>query len=160
VVSCSFFTQNFTEGPFLPSVLDGYLAMPVSPLIGEPFLDVDDLADVVVAVLADATHPGQILELTGPEAVTFPEVTEILRVEAGRTVAFAAITAPEYVAGAVAAGLPAEMAYGLAELFTEVLDGRNVETTTTVEEVLGRPATPVAVTIRRAAESGCFDTPE
>jgi uncharacterized protein YbjT (DUF2867 family) len=156
VVSCSFFTQNFTEGPFQPSVLDGHLAMPVSPLIGEPFLDVDDLAEVAVAVLSEGTHPGEILELTGPEAVTFPEVTEILRVEAGRTVAFEAISAPDYVAGAVAAGLPEEVAYGLAELFAEVLDGRNVKTTTTVEEILGRPATPVAVTIRRAAELGCF----
>jgi hypothetical protein len=69
------------------------------------------------------------------------------------------ITVPEYVEGAVAAGLPAEVAYGLAELFTELLDGRNVATTTTVADVLGRPPTALASTIRRAVESGCFGPP-
>jgi len=157
VVSCSFFTQNFTEGPFLAGVLDGYIAMPVSAQVPEPFLDIDDLADVVVAVLSDGAHPGEVLELTGPEAVTFPGIMRVLRDEAGRTVAFEEISAAEYVEGAVAAGLPVEVAYGLAELFAEVLDGRNVATTTTVHDVLGRPATAVDVTIRRAAEVGCFD---
>lgn len=157
VVSCSFFTQNFTEGPFLPGVLEGQIAMPVSPEIGEPFLDIDDLADVVVALLSDGTHQGEVLELTGPEALTFPQVMQVLHEQAGRTVIFQEISVPEYIDGAVAAGLHVDVAHGLAELFSEVLDGRNLRTTPTVEHILGRPARPVDVTIRLAAAAGCFD---
>lgn len=157
VVSCSFFTQNFTEGPFLPGVLDGQIAMPASATVGEPFLDIDDLADVVVAALLSDAHQGTTLELTGPEAMTFPSVLRVLREHAGRTVSFREVSVPEYIDSAVAAGVPIDLAYGLAELFTEVLDGRNVSTTTTVQNVLGRRATAVDVTIRRAAEAGCFD---
>ncbi|MCX5121739.1 NmrA family transcriptional regulator [Micromonospora sp. NBC_00362] len=160
VVSCSFFTQNFTEGPFLPSVLDGEIAMPVSATIGEPFLDIDDLADVVVVALADDTHCGKVLELTGPEALTFPAIMRLLRDNAELTVSFKEISVPEYIEQAMAAGLPVEVAHGLAGLFTEVLDGRNVATTSTVQDVLGRPATPAAVTISRATQSGCFDVEE
>ena len=32
----------------------------------EPFIDVDDIADVVVAALTETGHEGQIYELTGP----------------------------------------------------------------------------------------------
>lgn len=157
VVSCSFFTQNFTEGPFLPNVLDGEIAMPVSPAIGEPFLDIDDLADVVVAALCDGVRGGQVLELTGPAALTFPQVTDVLKELAGRTVSFHQISTPEYVEYAVAAGLPIDIASGLAELFIEVLDGRNVLTTNTIEQVLGRPATSFEDTIRQEVRAGCFD---
>lgn len=160
IVSCSFFTQNFTEGPFLPSVLDGQIALPVSPMIGEPFLDIDDLADVVVAALIDDSHQGKVLELTGPEALTFPTVMRVLQTSAGRTVSFQEISVPEYIEQATAAGLPAEVAYGLAALFTEVLDGRNVATTSTVEDIIGRPPTPIHVTITRAAQAGCYDFEE
>jgi uncharacterized protein YbjT (DUF2867 family) len=153
VVRCSFFTQNFTEGPFLPAVLDGHLALPVNPGIGEPFLDIDDLAEVVVTVLSEGGYQGEVLELTGPEARTFPQITQIVQREAGHPVAFQQISRSEYVEQAVAAGLPAELAAGLADLFTEVLDGRNVHTTATVERILGRAATTVEVTIRRATHA-------
>jgi len=157
VVSCSFFTQNFTEGPFLTGVLDGQIAMPASATVVEPFLDIDDLADVVVTALLSDTHQGTTLELTGPEALTFPSVLHVLGEQAGRTVSFREVSVPEYIDSTVAAGAPLDLAHGLAELFTEVLDGRNVSTTTTVQDVLGRRSTAVDVTIRRAAESGCFD---
>lgn len=160
VVSCSFFTQNFTEGPFLPSVLDGEIAMPVSAAMGEPFLDIDDLADVVVVALTGDAYRGRVLELTGPQALTFPDVTRLLREAAELRVSFKEISVHEYIEQAVAAGLPVEVAHGLAALFTEVLDGRNVATTSTVRDVLGRPATPVGDTLIRAARSGCFEVEE
>ncbi|WP_217632422.1 SDR family oxidoreductase [Ruania alba] len=55
VVRCAFFDQNFTEGPFAPAVIDGVLALPGAPDVAEPFLDAEDIADVVVtALLAEA----------------------------------------------------------------------------------------------------------
>jgi len=49
------------------------------------------------------------------------------------------ITVDEFVAGAVEAGYPSEVAAGLGEVFATVLDGRNVATTGGVAEALGRP---------------------
>ena len=55
VLRCSWFTQNFTEGSFLPDVLSGEVALPVGA-VGEPFLDADDIADAAVAAFLDDGH--------------------------------------------------------------------------------------------------------
>ena len=36
----------------------------------EPFVDADDIADVVYAALTDDRHIGQLYELTGPRLLT------------------------------------------------------------------------------------------
>ena len=51
-------------------VLGGELALPVGD-VPEPFVDVDDIADVAVAALTEDGHDGQLYELTGPRALTF-----------------------------------------------------------------------------------------
>ena len=149
VVRCSFFTQNFTEGVFADGVRAGELALPVPTDVPEPFVDLEDVADVAVAALRDDAYAGEVLELTGPESMTFGEASEALGASVGRPVRFRAVTAEEFVADVVAAGEPAELAYGLEELFGEVLDGRNVATTDTVARVLGRPATALSAAVRR-----------
>ena len=45
VVRCSWFCQNFSEGPFLDMILAGEIALPAGE-VGEPFVDADDIADV------------------------------------------------------------------------------------------------------------------
>src|SRR4051795_9619093 len=69
VVRCSWFAQNFSEGYLLDSVLAGEVALPVDA-IGEPFVDVEDIADVVAAALTQDGHEGQVYELTGPRLLT------------------------------------------------------------------------------------------
>lgn len=77
MLRCSWFTQNFTEGSFLPDVLSGEVALPVGA-VGEPFLDADDIADAAVAAFLDDGHAGRVYELTGPRLMTFHEaVAEI-----------------------------------------------------------------------------------
>ena len=44
VLRCAWFTQNFSEHFLLQPVLDGVIALPAAD-VGEPFLDVDDVAD-------------------------------------------------------------------------------------------------------------------
>ena len=53
IVRCAFFAQNFNEGAWLDEVLAGTVSLPVDD-VAEPFVDVDDIADVVVATLTDA----------------------------------------------------------------------------------------------------------
>ena len=67
---CAFFAQNFDEGAWLDEVLAGTVSLPVDDAM-EPFVDVDDIADVVVAALTDDRHIGQLYELTGPRLLSF-----------------------------------------------------------------------------------------
>ena len=72
IVRCAVFAQNFDEGVLVESVQAGTLAMPAGD-VAEPFLDVDDIADVVTAALTDDRHIGHLYELTGPRLLTFHE---------------------------------------------------------------------------------------
>jgi uncharacterized protein YbjT (DUF2867 family) len=72
IVRCAFFAQNFNEGAWLDEVLGGTVSLPVDQ-VQEPFVDVDDIADVVVAALTDDRHVGQLYELTGPRLLSFRE---------------------------------------------------------------------------------------
>ncbi|MGD9527229.1 NmrA family transcriptional regulator [Pseudonocardia sp.] len=145
---CAFFAQNFTEGALRDAVAEGVIAMPVAPDIVEPFLDAGDIADVAVAALTRPGHEAAVYELTGPRSMTFAEAADVLGEAAGRPVAFAPVTPAEWVAGAVASGLPEPFAAALADLFGEIFDGRNVATSDGVQRVLGRPATGLAESSR------------
>ena len=52
VVRSSWFMQNFSEGEFLQLVLGGTIALPAAD-VPEPFIDVNDIADVAVAALTE-----------------------------------------------------------------------------------------------------------
>lgn len=138
ILRCSFFAQNFSEGAFLPEVLDGALHLPVGE-VREPFVDLDDVADVATAALLDDRHAGRLHELTGPDLLTFEEATAAVSRAAGRPVAFRRLSPEEYAAGAASQGVPDEVVALLLHLFTEVLDGRNATVTDGVEQALGRP---------------------
>ncbi|MFG1708349.1 NmrA family NAD(P)-binding protein [Nonomuraea sp. M3C6] len=139
VVRCSWFMQNFSEGFLLDQVLGGVIAIPAAD-VPEPFVDVDDIADVAVAALSKEGHAGKLYELTGPRLLTFAEAAEELSKATGRQITSLTVTPDEYVAAAVAQGMPQEEAEGLAAMFTEILDGRNTHLSDGVRQALGRPA--------------------
>jgi len=61
ILRASWFCQNFSEGFVLDPILAGEVALPAGP-VAEPFVDVDDIADVAVAAL---TQPGHVHQLRG-----------------------------------------------------------------------------------------------
>ena len=138
VVRASFLCQNFDEGHLLHSVREGVLAMPGGDT-PEPFIDADDIADVVVAALLDDGYVGQTLEITGPRCLTFREVASELSSAAGRPIAYVPLTDDEFRAG-LAQVMPPEEAQFFGQLFPFLLDGHNARTTDTVERVLGKKA--------------------
>jgi uncharacterized protein YbjT (DUF2867 family) len=64
VVRASFFAQNFSKDAMSEGVLTGEIPFPAGET-AEPFIDADDLADVVVAALTEDGHTGLVHELTG-----------------------------------------------------------------------------------------------
>ena len=84
ILRSTWFAQNFSEGAFFDFVLAGEVTLPAGDT-PEPFVDVDDIADVAVAALTEDGHEGEVYELTGPRLLTFKEaVGEIARAAAGK----------------------------------------------------------------------------
>jgi uncharacterized protein YbjT (DUF2867 family) len=155
VIRASFFAQNFDEGEFLGPVLSGEVALPVGA-VGEPFVDVDDIADVAVAALTEDGHAGQVYEVTGPRLLTFADaVAEIARA-AGRDIAFVQVPLEAYTAVLAEYGVPAEVIDLLAFLFREVLDGRNAHVSDGVRRALGRAPRDFSDYARDAAARGIW----
>ncbi|HAI30522.1 MAG TPA: NmrA family transcriptional regulator, partial [Thalassospira sp.] len=123
VLRANWFFQNFNEDLFLPYIQQGTLALPAGDT-PEPFVDANDIAECAVACLLDQVHIGKTYELSGPSAVTFADVTEMISSVANHPVSFVAITVDELDAGLEADGMPDEVRGLIRYLFSEVLDGR------------------------------------
>jgi uncharacterized protein YbjT (DUF2867 family) len=156
IVRCAFFAQNFSEKGFEEFVRAGTVALP-APEVGEPFVDADDIADVVVAALTEDGHAGQLYELTGPRLLTFDESIAEIAKATGRDIGYQRISAAEFIAGLVAEGIPEEEAAVFAEIFGTVLDGRNAHLADGVQRALGRPPRDFADYARDAATTGVWN---
>jgi len=156
VVRCSWFSQNFSEGEFLEMVLAGEIALPAGE-VGEPFVDVDDIADVAVAALTEDGHAGQVYELTGSRLLTFAEAVDEISRATGRAIQYIEIPHEAFAAGIAEAGLPEDIAWLLNYLFATVLDGRNAWVADGVQRALGREPRDFADYCRAAAASGVWN---
>ncbi|GAA1970980.1 NAD(P)H-binding protein [Isoptericola halotolerans] len=139
VVRCAFFAQNFDESFLLEPLLAGELALPVDE-VREPFVDLEDVAEVAVAALTDDAHAGRVYELTGPRPLTFAEAVSEIGAAAGRDLRYVPISMDDFTTGLAALGVPADEVDLLRYLFTEVLDGRGAWVADGVQRALGRPA--------------------
>jgi uncharacterized protein YbjT (DUF2867 family) len=155
IVRCSWFMQNFSESYMLDPILAGEVALPVGS-VGEPFVDVEDIADVAVAALTEPDHAGRLYELTGPRPLSFAEaVAEIARAT-GRSIRYVQVDPEQYAAAMTADGVPDDIVSLVSYLFSEVLDGRNTQLTDGVQRALGRPPRDFSEFARRTASSGVW----
>ncbi len=140
VVRPSWFAQNFTEAFFAPSIrAEGVVIAPTGDG-ANPFIDADDIAAVAVAGLTGAA-PAGAYDLSGPRALSFGDAAAVLSTHAGREVRHVDLPVDEWVAGAVANGLPADYAGMLGAIFALIKDGNDAEVSDGVHRALGRPAT-------------------
>ena len=155
VVRASWFSQNFSEGEFLGMVLEGEITLPAGD-VPEPFIDVDDIADVAVAALTEDGHAGQIYEVTGPGLLTFAEAVDEIAQATGRAIRYVQIPAEAFAAGVAESGLPDDILWLLDYLFATVLDGRNAYLADGVRQALGREPRDFAEFARQAAAAGVW----
>lgn len=156
VVRASWFNQNFSEGEFFGMVLDGAITLPAGD-IPEPFVDVDDIAEVAVAALTEQGHAGQIYEVTGPRLLTFTEVAVEISRASGREIPFIQIPREAFSTAIAASGAPDDIIWLLDYLFSSVLDGRNARVCDGVKRALGREPRDFTDYARRIAESGVWN---
>ncbi|CAN7688219.1 NAD(P)H-binding protein [Caballeronia sp. LjRoot34] len=155
LLRASWFAQNFSEAHFLEPIRDGEFALPVAD-IGEPFVDVEDIADVAIAALTQEGHAGQLYELTGPRLVTFAEAIAQIAQASGRPIRFTRVSMTEYAAALEEARLPAQIVELICYLFTDVLDGRNASVTDGIIRALGRAPRDFSDYVRETAATGIW----
>jgi len=156
ILRSTWFAQNFSEDYLLEAVLSGEVALPADG-VPEPFVDVDDIADIAAAALTDDRHIGELYELTGPRLLRFAEAVDEIARATGREIRYTPVSIEDYTAVAAAQGVPAHVIDLLAYLFGEVLDGRNARVRNDVQQALGRPARDFSDYVRRTAAEGVWD---
>ncbi|MEU2280783.1 NmrA family NAD(P)-binding protein [Streptomyces sp. NPDC013178] len=158
IVRAAWFAQNFSEGPLVEELrLGGSLVFPAAEDLREPFVDVRDIADVVVAALTSGDrYVGKEIDVTGPRLLTWGEAVAEIAGATGRELKYLPVPVREYHARLTAFGVPPQEADFLVGLFEELLDGRNAHLSDGVREVLGREPRDVADFAREAAGAGTW----
>jgi uncharacterized protein YbjT (DUF2867 family) len=131
------FAQNFTEAMFAPG--DGRILAPAGTG-AEPFIDVQDIAEVAAAVLAEGTFDGMTLELSGPEAVSFAEAAAVLAAVSGTPVRFADESDEDHVGRLRASGTPEGYIRWRMAMLGAIKRGEDAYLSDGVQQVLHRPA--------------------
>lgn len=156
VVRASFFAQNFSEGFVLEAIQQGQVILPEAT-VGEPFIDVEDIADVATLALTEERHNGEIYEVTGPRLLTFEDAVSEISHQIGRQIEYIAVPIEAYTQGAKEAGVPDDYLWLLEYLFTTVFDGRNAHISDGVQKALGRPPRDFTDYVQQASQTGIWN---
>jgi uncharacterized protein YbjT (DUF2867 family) len=157
VVRAAWFAQNFSEGPLVAGLREsGELVFPADE-VREPFLDVRDIADVVVAALTSGDrYVGRTLTLSGARLLTFGEAVAEIAGATGRPLTYRAVSTRDYGEALAGFGVPPEEVAGMTEIFDTLLDGRNAHLSDGVREVLGRAPRDFGDFVREEAAAGTW----
>ncbi len=159
LLRAGWFAQNFSEAFMRDLVMSGTVAFPIGN-VKEPFIDVDDIADVAVAALTEDKHVGQLYEITGSRLLTFAEAIREISDASGREISYVQITPDQFTEGLAEQGVPGDYICLLNYLFTEVLDGRNAYVTDGVQRALGRAPRDFKEFATDAANDGAWGLEE
>ncbi len=116
------------EGAVRASTGDGRIAM-IHP---------DDIAAVAAQALTTNRFDGESLPITGPQALSYGEMTATIGSALGKELVFQSISDAEARARLIEHGMPLTIADALVGLWQSVREGRVAGVTDTVERVLGR----------------------
>jgi len=155
IVRASWFFQNFSESFMLEGLLGGELVLPAGDTV-EPFVDADDIADVVVATLTRPGIQNRLFEVTGPQALSFAECVNEISNALGRPIKYTRIPVEIYINALRESGAPEDLQWLLHELFTVVFDGRNSNPMPGIAQALGRPPADFSSYVQKTIASGVW----
>ncbi|MER5833582.1 NmrA family transcriptional regulator [Streptomyces sp. NPDC002130] len=157
VVRAAWFAQNFSEGPLVAELRErGELVFPAGE-VAEPFLDVRDVADVVVTALTSGDrYTGRTLTLSGARLLTFGEAVAEIAGVTGLPLTYRAVSTRDYGEALIGFGVPPQEVAGMTEIFDTLLDGRNAHVSDGVREVLGRAPRDFGDFVREEAAAGTW----
>lgn len=103
-------------------------------------VDARDVASVAAEVLTGEGHENAAYTLTGPQALGYADIAEVLSGVLGRGVRWAEVTLDQARSSMVDAGLPPHLATGFTEIMRRYREGGvTARVSPTVGEILGRP---------------------
>src|SRR5580658_6492057 len=151
----AWFMQNFSETFLKP--IGGAIVVPAGDG-AEAFVDAEDIAAVAGATLADPqAHAGAQYALTGPDALTIAEAAKIISAVSGQVIDYTDIDRDEWVAAAVAGGVPADYGAVLRTLTETIASGRGSRPSNHIEKATGAPPASFADFARRTASAWSMD---
>ena len=110
-----------------------------------------DYAAATAAVLTSAESPaGRKLELAGSTSFSMEEFAALIATLAGRPIACRKLSKPDYEAVLVKVGLPDFVAAILSNSDASAADGWLFDDSRTLEELIGRPTTPLVTMVKAA----------
>ncbi|SFA78034.1 MULTISPECIES: SDR family oxidoreductase [unclassified Bacillus (in: firmicutes)] len=119
------------HGAFYAPIGDGEIAM----------VDARDVANVANHVLTEEGHENKAYYLSGPEAISYHEIANILSDVTGKSIKYVDVPAESARQSMLDAGMPAETVDALVELYHINKIGYTAEVSNTVEEIIGQKAT-------------------
>ncbi len=103
-----------------------------------PFIHTADIAAVAAAALTTRRYAGETLAITGPEALSFSEITERIGATIGRRLQFQSISDEEAGQRFSATGASPEEVEAHIALWRAIREGRVATVTDEVQRILGR----------------------
>lgn len=102
------------------------------------WIGLDDLG-AALATLLGGRAQGEVIELTGAEALSYRDVADLIAARTGKAVPYQPLTEAEARDGMAAAGFPDWMATGFASYFALQAGGLSSRVTPTLGEIIGHP---------------------
>jgi len=109
-----------------------------------------DFAEAIAVVASEAGHEGKVYELAGDEGYTLAEMAaEVSRVT-GKVIPYNSLSADVYTGILKGFGLPEGLPEALADSDVGASQGHLFDDSKTLSRLIGRPTTPMAVTVAEA----------
>ncbi len=132
----NWFMQNFASW-MASTIKDGGIYLPAGTA-QTSFIDVRDIASVIVKVFSDHIHHNKEYTLTGSEPLSHADVAQKISTAAGKPIAYIDLEEGKFKAALTAAGFPLESANFMANLYSFVRAGYSAPVTDSVGKILGR----------------------
>ncbi len=151
------FMQVIIGKQLLPSVqANGTLISPLGKA-GLSLIDARDVGAVAARVLIRHDWDGQTLSLTGPRAITYPEIAELITARTGQEATVIDVTLEALRASLVGRGVPEWEAEHFEEMYALFKAGESEFVTDTVEQVTGQAPRTVEAYLDETLEAAPVD---
>lgn len=135
----SFFMQNLNT-THLADIRDHHDLFIPAGRARTSFIDTRDIGAVAAVCLMDPRYLGQKLEITGPEALTYQEISQIMTQELGEKITYSKPSLLKFRKTLIQRGTPKEFVNVMVMLYLITQLGNAKTVNQEVTAVLGRPA--------------------
>lgn len=109
-----------------------------------------DFAEAAALVLLDEKHIGKVYELAGDEAYTLTDFASEISKHSGKNIPYSDLLEEEFANVLKSVGLPGGLAEAIASWDTGIAKDDLYNDTKQLSELIGRPTTPMAETVKEA----------